>query len=227
MGDQSAAACHDCIAARFEQAQKKCPYNKHVAIFYDTCQIGFSDQDFLISHTNLEDQQVEIYNAENITCNEVDQFSASAFKLLNAMADYVATANLQDKFVTGSIGLDAAYPLIYGMVSCTPDLEPWECRGCLSSAIAEMPKQFIINTKGARIYGLRCTARYDVYRFYMGSTMLQLSGPLPPPPPLLPPPPAAIQDGLFLAVYSFCLGSSSLLPLNILHFLNYPPILKC
>ncbi|CAD6256541.1 unnamed protein product [Miscanthus lutarioriparius] len=194
IGYQRPTACSECIAASFEQAQKLCPYNKRVAIFYDTCLLGFSDQDFLVSRTNLQDQEVELYNGQNITSKDVDQFSASAFKLLNAMADHVATANLQDKFVYGSIGFDAAYPFIYGMVSCTPDLEPWECRGCLSSAIAEMPHDFILNTKGARIAGLRCTVRYEVYRFYNSSTVFQLP-PSPTAPPLPSPPPAVIQDG--------------------------------
>ncbi|CAD6256433.1 unnamed protein product [Miscanthus lutarioriparius] len=160
IGEQSATACHDCIATSFEQAQKMCPYNRRVAIFYDTCLLGFSEQDLLVSPTNLQDQEVLLYNGQNITSNEVDQFSTSAFKLLNAMADYVATADLQNKFVSGAIGFDAAYPNIYGMVSCSADLEPWECRGCLSAAIALMPNQFIPNTKGARILGLRCTVRY-------------------------------------------------------------------
>ncbi|CAD6256449.1 unnamed protein product [Miscanthus lutarioriparius] len=101
-----------------------------------------------IAWPSMFDQEVLLYNGQNITSNEVDQFSTSAFKLLNAMADYVATADLQNKSVSGAIGFDAAYSNIYGMVSCSADLEPWECRGCLSVAIAQMPHEFILNTKG-------------------------------------------------------------------------------
>lgn len=35
---------------------------------------------------------------------------------------------------------------------------------------------FIPNTKGARITGLRCSLRYEVYPFYNGASMLQLGG---------------------------------------------------
>jgi hypothetical protein len=205
----AAAACRDCIAASFEQAQKMCPHNKGAAIFdhdNDTCQIGFSNQDFLVSHANSQDQEVMVYNAENITSDIASRFNAFTYTLLNSMAEYVSTTNSTNKYVTASIAIDAAtYPYIYGMASCTPDLVPWQCRGCLSAAISDMISgdELTVYTKGARIRGLRCTAQYELYRFYNSSTMLQLSAAVPPPPP--PPPPPAIhhQDGLFHGVYSF------------------------
>ncbi|TVU33196.1 hypothetical protein EJB05_24984, partial [Eragrostis curvula] len=133
-GDQDASACRDCIAAAFGNAQRLCPDKRVAAVFYDVCQIGFSDRDFLTSTTNSDDQE----------------------------------------FLTGAIAFDAAYPNIYGMASCTPDLTPGECRGCLDATIAEFPQQFPPNTKGARITGLRCALRYEVYPFYNGTGMLQL-----------------------------------------------------
>ncbi|EES08788.1 cysteine-rich receptor-like protein kinase 10 [Sorghum bicolor] len=189
-GDQSAAACRDCIAASFEQAYKMCPGgNKRVAIFYDTCLLGFSDQDFLASTTNSDDQSVFLENGLNVTSDSDDvahQFNATAYELLGTMAAYIGAtmdeggnSSNKLKFLTGSIAFDAAYPLIYGLTSCNPDMTPGQCRGCLDASIAEMPQKFYPNTKGARIAGLRCVARYEVYRFFNGSIMLQL--PLPPP----------------------------------------------
>jgi len=186
-GDQSAAACHDCINASFAAAQKLCPFNKGAAIFYDTCLVGFSGQDFLASTTNSDDQEVKLYNGQNVT-SDVSRFNAATRELLNAMAEYVATTNSAMKFVTGAIGFDATYPNIYGMASCTPDLTPWECHGCLAIIIFEMPYMFISATKGVRICGLRCTARIEVYRFYNGSIILQLPG---------------VQAGLFLRLNYF------------------------
>ncbi|CAL4992023.1 unnamed protein product [Urochloa decumbens] len=175
-GDQSASACHDCISSSFDAAQKMCTGNKGAAIFYDTCLLGFSDRDFLNSTTNSEDQEVQLYNAQNITSDGADRFNATAYELLSGMAEYMATLNSEDKFVTGTIPFDATYPNIYGQASCTSDLTPGQCRGCLDATIAEMPRVFIPNTKGARVAGLRCIVRYEVYRFYNGSIMLQLPG---------------------------------------------------
>ncbi|CAD6256427.1 unnamed protein product [Miscanthus lutarioriparius] len=180
----------------FEQAQKMCPDNKRVAIFYDTCLLGFSDQDFLTSTTNSDDQEVFLYNGQYVTSN-VAQFYATTYELLSSMVAYIGTMdNSSNRFLTGSIAFDAAYPFIYGLTSCNPDLTPGQCRGCLDTAIAEMPQQFIPSTKGARIAGLRCIVRYEVYRFFNGSTMLQL--------PL--PGPAAIQDDGMCFLSSMLLG---------------------
>jgi len=92
------------------------------------------------------------------------------------MADYLATTNSTIKFVTGAIGFDATYPNIFATASCTPDLTPAQCRGCLATVIAEMPRVSRPNTKGARIAGMRCTVRYEVYHLFNGSAMLQLAG---------------------------------------------------
>lgn len=175
-GDQDASVCHACITAAFVNAQKLCPYDKGIAIFYDACLLGFSDRDLLVSPTNSEDEEVQLYNAQNITADLVGPFNTTVYELLNGMAEYVATVSSTRKFVTGAITFDTTYPNIYGMAWCTPDLTPGQCRGCLASTIAEMPRVFIPNTKGARITGLRCSLRYEVYPFYNGTTMLQLGG---------------------------------------------------
>lgn len=174
-GDQNASACQACIAATFRDAQKLCPYNRGAAIFYDTCLVGFSDRDLLVARTNSDDQEVQLYNAQNVTSN-VGQFNATVYKLLGAMAEYVETINSERKFATGTIGFDDTYPNIYSMVWCTPDLTHGQCRACLAATIAEMPRIFIPNTRGARITGLRCSVRYEVYPFYNGAIMLQLPG---------------------------------------------------
>jgi len=175
-GGQDATACRSCIAASFENAQLLCPHNRGVAIFYDVCLIGFSDQDFLATHANLEDQEIHLSNPGSVPSDVAGRFDASAYELLNAMADYLATTNSTIKFVTGAIGFDATYPNIFATASCTPDLTPAQCRGCLAAVIAEMPRVSRPNTKGARIAGMRCTVRYEVYHLFNGSAMLQLAG---------------------------------------------------
>ncbi|CAM0943657.1 unnamed protein product [Alopecurus aequalis] len=175
-GDQDASACHACITSAFVDAQKLCPYDKGIAIFYDICLVGFSDRDLLVSPTNLEDEEVRLHNGQNITADLVGPFNTTVYELLNGMAEYVANVNSTRKFVTGAIAFDTTYPNIYGMAWCTPDLTPGQCRGCLASTIAKMPRVFTPNTKGARITGLRCSLRHELYPFYNGASMLQLGG---------------------------------------------------
>lgn len=175
-GDQDASACHACITSAFVDSQKLCPYDKGIAIFYDICLVGFSDRDLLVFPTNSQDEEVRLHNSQNITADLVGPFNTTVYELLNGMAEYVANVNSTRKFVTGAIAFDTTYPNIYGMAWCTPDLTPGQCRGCLASTIAQMPQVFLPNTKGARITGLRCSLRYEVYPFYNGASMLQLGG---------------------------------------------------
>ncbi|GJM90685.1 hypothetical protein PR202_ga06988 [Eleusine coracana subsp. coracana] len=181
-GDQDATACRDCIAAAFGNAPRLCPEKKAAAVFYDVCQIGFSDRDFLASTTNSADQEVQFINAQNVSADIVGRFNATAYELFHAMADYVAgasstTTSSPKRFVTAAVGFDdATYPKIYGVASCTPDLTSGQCRGCLAEAIDEYSQEFPHNAKGARITGMRCALRYEVYPFYNGTSMLQLPG---------------------------------------------------
>ncbi|XP_072146408.1 uncharacterized protein [Setaria viridis] len=88
------SACHDCVTFGFDTARKLCPYNKGAAIFGDACLLGFSDRDFLVASTNLDDQKVFLYIIQNVSSDVVaGRFTASAF-----IADYVATTNSQSKF---------------------------------------------------------------------------------------------------------------------------------
>ncbi|KAK3152573.1 hypothetical protein QOZ80_2BG0160860 [Eleusine coracana subsp. coracana] len=180
-GDQDATACRDCIAAAFGNAPRLCPEKKAAAVFYDVCQIGFSDRDFLASTVNSPDQEVQFINAQNVSADIAARFNATAYQLFHAMADYVASSSTisssPKRFVTAAVGFDdATYPKIYGVASCTPDLTSGQCRGCLAEAIDEYSQEFPHNAKGARITGMRCALRYEVYPFYNGTSMLQLPG---------------------------------------------------
>lgn len=178
-GDQDAAACHDCIAACFANAQTLCPHNKGAAIFYDNCLLGFSSRDFLASPTNLDGQEIRLSNPADVAACIATRFDASANRLLDAMTEYLTTSTNSSSmrfFVTGAIRFDSTYPNIYGVASCTPDLTSRQCRACLNETIAEMPRVFRPNTKGARIAGMRCTVRYEVYHLFNGSAMVQLPG---------------------------------------------------
>ncbi|TVU11211.1 hypothetical protein EJB05_44783, partial [Eragrostis curvula] len=58
---------------------------------------------------------------------------------------------------------------VYGMVQCTPDLTPVECRSCLAEIISQMPTWFhgaSGSRVGGRILGVRCNLRYEKDLFF-------------------------------------------------------------
>lgn len=179
--NQNASGCRACVAGGFQDAPRLCPSNRAVYILYNFCVFTFSGVNFLGSATNPADQEAQLYNALNLTIPDVGAFNRATYELLNATADYAASSAYAagSRVATGEISFDATYPRIYSMAWCTPDMAPARCRACLAAAIAEMPAVFIPNTQGARISGVRCTVRFEVYPFYKGSGMVQLTADVP------------------------------------------------
>ncbi|KAL5206688.1 hypothetical protein ABZP36_034897 [Zizania latifolia] len=171
--NQNSSGCRACVASGFLDSQKLCPNNRGVQIVYDPCIFSFSDQNLIASTTNPKDLEVMLYNSQNVTTSDVGEFNKATYELLNATAEY--TANSTKRFATGEISFDATYPKIYSMAWCTPDMTTEHCRACLAATIAEMPSEFIPNTQGARIAGLRCTVRFEIYPLYTGAGMVQMT----------------------------------------------------
>ncbi|OAY81561.1 Cysteine-rich receptor-like protein kinase 25 [Ananas comosus] len=61
---------------------------------------------------------------------------------MNAVADRAAN-DTQRRFATGEVtNFTEAFPTIYGLAQCTPDLSASDCRQCLGGLIGEMPQYF-------------------------------------------------------------------------------------
>nr|CAD1829377.1 unnamed protein product [Ananas comosus var. bracteatus] len=135
---------------------------------YDDCLIHFSDLHFLTSTGNS--QQAVLYNSNKITYKP-HVFDEMTAWLINRTADWAAH-NTKSRFATAEAKYTADIPL-YGLVQCTPDLTPVECRQCLQSLIGEMP-QWFLGREGGRILGVWCNLRYEVYSFFDVAPSLRL-----------------------------------------------------
>ncbi|XP_072950903.1 putative cysteine-rich receptor-like protein kinase 20 isoform X1 [Typha angustifolia] len=91
-------------------------------------------------------------------------FTLGINKLLTNTADWVANHSMI-KFATGEMNITDAFPALYGLVQCTPDMSNGRCNECLQDLINEMFKYFDGST-GARLVGVRCNLRYEAYVFY-------------------------------------------------------------
>ncbi|CAL5083312.1 unnamed protein product [Urochloa decumbens] len=182
-GDTNASACGSCVATAFQDAQQLCAYNKDAAIYYDACYLRFSNMDFLASGSN--GSPAMLMNTQSVS-SPLRAFEAAVAALLNATADYAA-ANSSRRFATGEEGFDSSNPTIYGLTQCTPDMSPADCRTCLASIIAMVPR--FKGSQGGRVIGMRCNFRYEVYSFFTGGPSLRLPAPSSPAPAPSPTPP--------------------------------------
>uniref|UniRef100_A0A453BD35 Gnk2-homologous domain-containing protein n=1 Tax=Aegilops tauschii subsp. strangulata TaxID=200361 RepID=A0A453BD35_AEGTS len=203
-GDGNASACEACVTTAFQDAQQLCAFNKDATVIYDPCYLRFSNQNFLATTSN--DNIIVLKNTQSVS-SPVDVFDAAVQTLLNATGDYAA-ANSSRRFATGEEGFDTTNPTIYGLVQCTPDMSPADCRSCLGDIITQMP-QDLSGSIGGRLIGVRCNFRYEVVPFFSGSPTLRL--PAPPAPPAPPPAPVnvtptATPRGEFRKIGKQCSG---------------------
>ena len=168
----NASACESCVATAFRGAQQACPLYKDVMIFYDLCQLRFSNRNFLLD----DDYIVTTYTLQRsrlVGAPAAPAFDAAVGLLVNATADH-AVGDSSRRFGTGEEGFDdRRNPKIYALSQCAPDRTADVCRTCLSIIIGQLPVSFSGRTGGG-MFGVWCNFRYEVYPFFSGRPLLQL-----------------------------------------------------
>ncbi|KAI3797544.1 hypothetical protein L1987_32802 [Smallanthus sonchifolius] len=159
-----------------------CPNQKGAVGYYDECLLNYSNK--TISGTT-GDRIAILSNDQN--ASDVDRFNAALALLLNELRNDVAAGGLLRKFASGNT-TGANSVTIYGLVQCTPDLSGPHCSNCLENQINTFMVQYG-GKIGGRILQPICNFRYEIYRFFNGSTLVVSPPPLPratPPVPSAP-----------------------------------------
>ncbi|RWW20886.1 hypothetical protein GW17_00014985 [Ensete ventricosum] len=197
-GDVNSSACSSCVGTATQDIQQMCSYYKEATIWYDFCLLRFSNARIL-SDTN-NSPEFYMWNVNNVT--RPDRFSKLLTLLLNRTTE--SAEKSAKKFATGTVSnFTSAFPTVYGLVQCTPDLSPTDCGTCLRGLYDQLPS-LLVGKEGGRVIGARCNMRYEVYYFYQGKPTLALTAPVetasePTPPPASPPlaTPAVPQPGKY------------------------------
>uniref|UniRef100_A0A0E0LLR8 Uncharacterized protein n=1 Tax=Oryza punctata TaxID=4537 RepID=A0A0E0LLR8_ORYPU len=185
--DANASACEGCVAAASRDAPRVCPLVKDVLIFYDLCQLRYSNRNFLLD----DDYYVATYSLQRSRLVLSSPAAAAAFdaavaQLANATAEYAAAANSSRRYGTGEEeGVDGKSdrPKMYALVQCTPDKTPDICRACLTTlTTVQLPKLFS-GRMGGGVFGVWCNLRYEVFPFFSGRPLLHLPAFVETPPP--------------------------------------------
>ncbi|KAL6624491.1 hypothetical protein ACP70R_031812 [Stipagrostis hirtigluma subsp. patula] len=171
-GDAAASACESCVAAAFAGAQQGCPLFKDVMVFYDLCQLRFSNRNFLLDDDYLISTYV-LPGSPVATTPPAEAFDAAVARLLNATADYAAE-NSSRRFSTGEEGFQDSSLKIYALSQCTPDKTADICRKCLSTVLLYYLPTNFTGREGGGVFGVWCSFRYEVYPFFSGRSLLQL-----------------------------------------------------
>ncbi|KAM6601484.1 hypothetical protein CsatA_021093 [Cannabis sativa] len=171
-GDVNTTACRDCVTSAVKDVVKLCPVQKETMIWYDECQLRYSNRSFF--GTVYERPRVSLYNTANVS-TDIYRFNLLVGAIQMAAAEAARGRQGDKKFATKEfdvVGLNRLYTL----VQCTPDLNASSCGRCFSDAIGRLP--ICCSGKlGGRVLFPSCNVRYEIYPFYNQNSTT------PPPPP--------------------------------------------
>ncbi|KAF3320875.1 putative receptor-like protein kinase [Carex littledalei] len=172
-GDLDTSTCSTCLSRTLD-ILNLCPYYKTAWMWYNSCNMYFSSQYFLSSLANSPNQN--LYNINNVTVDPA-RFDGAVLQLMSEMKSW-AVNNSTKLFATGvATNFSTEYPIIYGLVQCTPDMTKSQCQDCLQHLIDDFPK-FVSGRIGARTIGIHCNIRYESGPFYEGPHMVRIDGTL-------------------------------------------------
>ncbi|XXG69295.1 hypothetical protein AAC387_Pa06g2202 [Persea americana] len=173
-GDVTPATCKNCLDVSIKEIKQLCPNNKIAAIWYEYCQLRYSDKRFF---SLMEDAgKITLYNTGSI--NSPTQFLPFLNDLLRNLSNRAANDPSLGMFATEETKFMGSQD-VYGLAQCTRDLSMNDCRRCLEGAAGDVMGCCSSN-RGARVLTTSCNLRFELYPFYTASD----SGPTPPTPAL-------------------------------------------
>ena len=164
-GDFLGQQCVDCLAEGFVQAASRCPSSVDATMYYDQCQLRFSDQDFLAGAgagaSNMPESAAS--NMNKVSAGNAAAFDALVTRLVDAVSD--GASNRSARYATGQAGFPPENMNVYALAQCTQDLTTAQCRECLTGLRDQMASLFA-GKVGGRILGVRCHIRYEKDVFF-------------------------------------------------------------
>jgi hypothetical protein len=106
--------------------------------------------------------------------------------LMTNLTEKAALGDSRRKYDADSVYDPSNFATIHGYVLCMPDLSSQQCTDCLVQTISEIPD--CCNGKmGGNILKPSCRIRFDPYRFFNSTTVLDSNATPPEPPSSLSP----------------------------------------
>lgn len=167
-GDSTGTDCTEHLnrvldAAINNKASNSYTSRNNITLFDDwyrpyQAQISFSDKDFLSSFSNAPECVVSAnLNPPLDTVAEHNLFRKLVSELMRKLTeDAVRRLN---RYSTGQGWFNEKSQPVYGLVQCTEDMPPEDCRSCLESIIPGMEQMVDDGQMGGAILGVRCNLR--------------------------------------------------------------------
>ncbi|WJX14855.1 hypothetical protein P8452_05062 [Trifolium repens] len=180
-GDLSPNQCLTNINNSFVYLREQCPNQKEAIVWGGDFTLWYSNRS-IFGIVETSPTQYLIYE-RNAT--DADMYKQALSNLMTNLREKAASGDSRRKYDADSVSDPANFATIYGYALCMPDLSSQQCTDCLVQTISEIPN--CCNGKmGGNILKPSCRIRFDPYRFF-NSTIVLDSTATPPEPPSLPP----------------------------------------
>ncbi|KAL6906270.1 hypothetical protein ACP4OV_003871 [Aristida adscensionis] len=180
------SACGDCVAATFTMILNAAPPDhgpcyKVASNYGDPCSLVYSVDDVLTPSNATEAAMLfERWNPADIA-GDAQLVSGLIHELLVQTAQAAAAAagggGTARRFATGVMEYTGrAFPPVYSMAQCTPDLTAGDCLACLHRLLGMINATTSVRM-GGQIHAIPCYFRYEDYGIYGGEPMVRLRAP--------------------------------------------------
>ncbi|XP_010448726.1 PREDICTED: putative cysteine-rich receptor-like protein kinase 20 [Camelina sativa] len=173
--DLSPEFCRGCVLYSVNETLYRCPNEREATLYYDECMLRYSNENILSTLNTGE--VVKLWNPDNVTSNQLNQFRDLVLSTMNQSA--IEAASSSRKFSAKKANFTALKSL-YTLVQCTPDLTTQDCLSCLQQSIKKLPTEHV----GGRYIMQSCNSRFEEYPFYNESAVRTPQAQLDPAPPL-------------------------------------------
>ncbi|XP_027937052.1 cysteine-rich receptor-like protein kinase 10 isoform X2 [Vigna unguiculata] len=174
-GDVEPDECRSCLSDARDNLTQLCPNQKEAILYHDRCMLRYSNRSIF----GLMETQPSYYMLNVNNATEVYQFNQVLNNLLRILTGMAASGDSRRKYAAANANdTTTNFQAVYGLVQCTPDLTQTQCNDCLDQAISQIPT--CCNDKiGGRVVEPSCNIRYEDYRFYEQTTIIDPETPPP------------------------------------------------
>ncbi|KAF7140488.1 hypothetical protein RHSIM_Rhsim06G0155200 [Rhododendron simsii] len=157
-GDINTTACRACVDEATTKIQNLCQFKNEAAIWYDVCQVKYSNVNFLgVVSTRQWELLWNTANASN-----PDYFNGKVIELFSQLKGEALYSPKLYAAGTLEIGYSTT---IYGLVQCTRDLSGDNCAKCIDVAV-KIIEQDAYGKVGANFLGESCDVHYEIYPWF-------------------------------------------------------------
>ncbi|OVA13144.1 Protein kinase domain [Macleaya cordata] len=176
-GDITLEDCQNCIGNASRGIIEECPTGKDATVFYESCQVRYSDQNFFSSMVYAGKSPTWNNTKQNIL--DPEQYSVILRSLMTNISNRAAFDPSNSMFATGEANLTSSHTL-YVLGQCTKDISKNDCYKCLNGAVREIVG-CCSTDEGGIVVDNNCNLRYELYRFYQVGVVRASPGPAPSP----------------------------------------------